>query len=489
MKKIILFLPAFFIIMMNESLYAQCDLKDVVISIQGTSQAGADCQTTFNLSLKLKNNGGNKTVVIQAWKEADYPNFWGVNCSNNHSPQGNDLRLNGTGPFPFLNIAFDIATQTVIGSASYPGGGVTLGSGYTISAGTADAQGFFPIALSNLTVIVPNQQCGNGVTIKADVWSSQGALNSQWTPHCVICNNIYAFNYPVVTAQLNCLVPRNYFVRIQNINTAQTIVSSWRAYRDENSNGLLDLTDPLVDDQSTNLQTIASGGAYVSGFIPYTGNTLPPAINKNLIIEVITQGLGNFQYALAANGCSPLPVRFTSFTASRNRDFVNVRWETQTEQQSASFVLERLTGMGGWQTVAVIPSRAAGGNSNTPLDYQYTDLNAYKGISQYRIRQVDLDGLSRYSEVRAVRGEAQPVRLTIYPNPSRDGSVTVVFDDQQTTRDLTLLDMSGKVIRRLPAVTNNNMVLQNLSSGIYSLKVVATGTGEQTVQKIVVNRR
>ncbi|MBN8687633.1 MAG: T9SS type A sorting domain-containing protein [Chitinophagales bacterium] len=490
MKKLIFTLLIASVIGMTEQLKAQCEIKDAVIGIVSTSQAGVDCQTTFNLSFKLKNNGGNKTVVIQAWKEADYPNYWGANCSNNQSPRAADLRLNGTGPLPFLNIAFDIATQTVIASANYPGGGVTLGSGYTVAVGTIDALGFYPITLSNLSVTVPNQQCGNGVTIRADVWSSQGSVNSGWTPHCVICNNTYAFNYPAVTASLNCLNPRGYFVRIQNINTVQTITSSWKAYRDDNNNGILDPTDPLVDDQSGTSHTITAGTSYqTTGFIPYTGNTTPPAINQNLIIEVTTDGLANKQYAIAANACAPLPVNFKSFNADRIREWVNLRWETMTEQNSSSFVIERTTGLTGWQTVAVIPSQATGGNSNDLLTYHFADLNNYKGISQYRIRQVDLDNQSRYSVVKAVRGESQPVKLTVFPNPSENGKVTVVFDNSNTVRELTLLDMSGRIIRRMTAVTNNSVQFDNLSTGIYSLRVVAVETGEQTISKVVVNRK
>lgn len=489
MKKIILSVFGIVAATLMQPVYAQCDLKDVVIGIVSTNQSGPDCQTVFNLSLKLKNNSGNKTVVVQAWKEADYPAFWGTNCSGNQSPKAADLRLNGTGPLPFLNIAFDIATQAVIASGNYPGGGVTLGSGYTVSVGALDALGYYPISLSNVSVVVPDQQCGNGVTIKADIWSSQGSINSQWTPHCVLCNNLYAFNYPIVNAQLNCLIPRQYFVRIQNINTLQTIESSWKAYRDDNNNGVLDPTDPLVDDQSGTLRTINSGAAYNSGFIAYTDNTTAPAINKNLIIEVTTTGLANKQYALASNGCSPLPVNFKSFTAVRSNGIVDLIWETMTEQQSASFIVERSMGVNGWQPVAEIASQAPGGNSNSLLAYQYRDNNTYKGMTQYRIRQVDLDNRSRFSEIRVVRGEAQPVKLTIYPNPSDNGTVTVVFESVSSGREITLTDFSGKVIRKLSAVSSSSVQLENLSPGIYNLRVTDLKTGVQSANKIVILKR
>ena len=65
------------------------------------------------------------------------------------------------------------------------------------------------------------------------------------------------------------------------------------------------------------------------------------------------------------------------------------------------------------------------GNSNSPLTYVLTDFNNSKGISQYRLRQVDIDGKQAYSMIRSVRGEGQKSNTIIYPNPSGDGKVNI----------------------------------------------------------------
>lgn len=475
---------------------AQCTLKDAVITINTASQAGPNCTVNFDLSFEFDNNNGNKTVVIQAWKEDDYPNYWGANCDNNKAPKAADLRKTtapyspGTpGPLPFLNIAFDAATQSVINSADYPGGGVTLGSGYTVNVGPL-VGGFFKVTLTNLIVTVPNQICGNGVTIRADVWSSQASLNSQWTPHCVICNNRYAFNYPEVSASLNCLNPRLYGVRINNINTSQAIISSWKVYRDDNQNGTLEIgTDPLVDDQSGININLAPGQIYNPGAIfPYIGNNSAPSINRNLIVVVTTAGLANNQIALAANACSPLPVDFKSFTATRNKSNVIVKWETSTEVNSSGFAVERNIN-GTWDQVAFVPSQAPGGNSSSDLSYQFIDLNTAKGISQYRIKQIDIDNKSKFSDIRSVKGDGQIGKIIVYPNPTADGRVNVVFDDASVTRSITVSDMSGRTVKQINSITNNNITIDNLQPGMYSLRVFVPETGEQSVMKVVVNKR
>ena len=106
-----------------------------------------------------------------------------------------------------------------------------------------------------------------------------------------------------------------------------------------------------------------------------------------------------------------------------------------------------------------------------------------------RLRQIDIDANSTFSEIRAVRGEGQEGKTIVYPNPSSDGKVKIVFEAVNGTRDAVLTDMSGRVIKQWSAVTNNNLQVENMTSGYYSLRVILRETGEQSIQKIIVSRR
>ncbi len=185
----------------------------------------------------------------------------------------------------------------------------------------------------------------------------------------------------------------------------------------------------------------------------------------------------------------PLPVNFSSFTAVRNRTLVNLTWTTASEEKNKGFVVERNVN-GNWEQIGgFIPSQAVSGMSGTPLTYSYSDMNTTKGISQYRVRQVDLDGKSKISEIRAVRGDGQSLKTVVYPNPSNDGKVNIVFEDgNNVSRDIAIADMSGRTVKVMKGVTNNNVTIDNLTPGIYSLRIVVPATGEQSVEKIVVNK-
>ena len=127
--------------------------------------------------------------------------------------------------------------------------------------------------------------------------------------------------------------------------------------------------------------------------------------------------------------------------------------------------------------------------SRFDLSYTYTDANATKGISNYRLIMVDIDGNFKYSDIRSVRGEGQINKMIIYPNPSFDGKVKVVFDESAGLRDVSVMDMSGRIVKQWKGITNNNLEIDNLTPGFYSLRVVVRETGEQSIEKIVVNKR
>lgn len=66
--------------------------------------------------------------------------------------------------------------------------------------------------------------------------------------------------------------------------------------------------------------------------------------------------------------------------------------------------------------------------------------------------------------------------------------MNIIFEDATGTRNISVMDMSGRIIKQMKGVTNNNVQIEKLSPGMYSLRIVIVETGEQTVEKIVVNK-
>ncbi|MBK8310617.1 MAG: T9SS type A sorting domain-containing protein [Chitinophagaceae bacterium] len=49
--------------------------------------------------------------------------------------------------------------------------------------------------------------------------------------------------------------------------------------------------------------------------------------------------------------------------------------------------------------------------------------------------------------------------------------MNVVFDDASVTRSISVIDMSGRTVKQINSITNNNITIDNLMPGIYSLRV------------------
>ncbi len=495
MKKF-LFIIFLFSAGLTGKVYAQCAVQNASFNIKNTVPVTANsCQVTFDFTFQLQNNNGNKYVCIQAWLQSDYPDYW--HCSNGaptinpkKCPKAADLKKNGTGPLPFLNIFYNNNVSPPVALTTYgPDASVPVTTGYTVSVG-ATSGGFTTITVQNVTVTVP-QACGSATSVSADLWSAEGSSSSNAS--CVFCNSVYAFNYPQITAAMNCLIPRHYQVIINNINTSQTITSSWQTFIDYAPFGTFGPEDVLVDDESGNVQTITAGNSYNSGFtLNYTGNDGTTVgtdgslvVNHNLWVVVTTVGLANTQTQLIANTCSPLAVSLMSFDATRNNSTVTLSWETSTETNNNGFAIERNT-TGVWEQIGFVNSLAQGGSSTDKLDYQFVDINNFKGISQYRLREVNLTGQSKYSMIRTVRSETQIGKIIVYPNPSNDGSVNISFEQNNVPRNISIVDLSGKVVRQVNNTTDNNLKVDNLQSGLYTVRIITVESGQQAVQKFVV---
>jgi hypothetical protein len=290
-----------------------------------------------------------------------------------------------------------------------------------------------------------------------------------------------------------------------------------QGYIDANGNGVIDGTD------ASTLKTFTYGaGTFVSQPIIYSSPTprdsLALAASGGtgwFIIDVrfpVNQSVKSLDANFGTNGVidlpvgpcqapglpqqgltplpilTALPVTFGSFTATRNHSTVVVKWETVTEINNSGFAIERNIN-GTWEQVGYVTSQATNGNSIAPLYYQFNDLNNTKGITQYRVKQIDIDAKGKYTDIRAVRGEDQSGSVIIYPNPTNDGKVNIVFEDANVTRDIAVSDMSGRTVKQMRGVTNNNITIENLNPGMYTVRIVAPATGDQIVQKIVVNKR
>ena len=177
---------------------------------------------------------------------------------------------------------------------------------------------------------------------------------------------------------------------------------------------------------------------------------------------------------IAAGG---LPVKLLSFTG-KTVDKTNVlTWATATEQNNAGFEVQRSTDGTSFSKIGFV--RGAG-NSTTQKDYTFTDNRVIANrTTYYRLKQIDLDNQFEYSNTISL-GARTATTLAIYPNPS-----TGVFTlDGQGWSGQTAVTVTNSLGQNYQiAITNNQIDLTNLASGVYFLQVL--NDGEPQVIKLV----
>ncbi|WP_199117686.1 T9SS type A sorting domain-containing protein [Pedobacter sp. ASV28] len=165
-----------------------------------------------------------------------------------------------------------------------------------------------------------------------------------------------------------------------------------------------------------------------------------------------------------------LPLDFVSFSATFKRSLkaeVQLLWETANEVNTAWFEIERSLDGNDFEKVIKMPAA----NKPGAHSYHYTDPQPLSGTSYYRLKQIDLDGKYRYSEVRSVNNRSI-VQLKLYPNPVNKG-FTLEHPVAVANATLGVFSLAGLEILVQPIVkgtVQTYVAMEHLPQGIYIVK-------------------
>jgi len=122
-------------------------------------------------------------------------------------------------------------------------------------------------------------------------------------------------------------------------------------------------------------------------------------------------------------GETPLPIQLASFSAMAQRLNGVLKWQTFSELNNDGWVVERKKTAdfelpnANWVSAGFV---RGGGTSTKPTQYSFVDQNLPPGQYLYRLKQIDLDGSFKYSQVVQVEVGLAPKAFSLsqnYPNP------------------------------------------------------------------------
>lgn len=181
-----------------------------------------------------------------------------------------------------------------------------------------------------------------------------------------------------------------------------------------------------------------------------------------------------------------LPITLAAFTAEKSGTISLLQWQTTTEINTLLFEIERSSDA---VQFVKIGSVSAAGNSTTPKDYLFTDVQPVLGTNYYRLRQVDRNGAFVYTPTRMVLfNNTSSSKLKVYPVPAT--AMLTIELPQELQNGNVVLNLSnalGVMVKQVKIYGNTStrqvMNISTLPAGVYTLQV--SGKQYNSTQAII----
>jgi len=217
-------------------------------------------------------------------------------------------------------------------------------------------------------------------------------------------------------------------------------------------------------------------------------NTTTTPSSRTVAVTAIADGFSSFSFT---GNDTPLPVELSSFTSNVNGRDVQLKWTTSIEINNSGFEIERAGVSSQELEYSKIAFVNGVGNSNTAVNYSFTDRNLNVGKYNYRLKQIDVNGNFEYHNLNTVIVVGLPAKFDLgqnYPNPFNpttkinfnlpvDSRITLVIYNMLGSEVKTLINNEQRAAGFYTIDFNGS----SMSSGTYFYRFIAESNGKQTV--------
>lgn len=169
-----------------------------------------------------------------------------------------------------------------------------------------------------------------------------------------------------------------------------------------------------------------------------------------------------------------LPVKFSYLNASKGNGYNTLSWKADCTGAELFYIIERSTD--GRNFVAINTIAASQVTCTQP--FSYNDNTVLSGAVFYRVKVINVDGISINSGIVKVGAQAADIRLAgILPNPVSNTAQLSITIAKKDKVELAIISPEGKVVYRnvLQLQAGSSIVpleITNLSKGTYILRGV-----------------
>lgn len=181
-------------------------------------------------------------------------------------------------------------------------------------------------------------------------------------------------------------------------------------------------------------------------------------------------------FYLANNGVFILPMDLLTFNGSLIGNATLLKWTTENEVNTSHFIVERsLDGV----TFSAIGNKKAAGNSNSKTNYSFPDkdvLTLNADVVYYRLKSVDANNVSKYSNVISISILDRNTIVSISPNPVSNVAQVRITPGMNGTMQWRLIDNAGRTLQ------SNQIQVQKNRLSIFEINMAAFAQGTYYIQ-------
>jgi hypothetical protein len=212
-----------------------------------------------------------------------------------------------------------------------------------------------------------------------------------------------------------------------------------------------------------NLHTYVTGSTVVYNLnAAVTTIVVAAAVPQGGYVQIFSDKEDDFYIDDISFGGGVAPVELTSFRSYLKNNQVELQWTTATELNNYGFEVERSVNGDDWSTLGFV---AGHGTCFTPQQYSFRDAQLDRSATElyYRLKQMDRDGTTEYSDVlRVALATPTSMNLSVYPQP-----------------------FANRLNIDLAATGNERVRITLYNSAMQKVKSIYEGTADGTMSMVV----